>query len=585
MHCLAVNATGGCYGNRTAMAQPTPGPPGPAGATNRRDRTALLLETGLALASELSLSAVLQRIVAAAVKLTGARYGALGVLGKDGLIADFITVGVTAEQRAAIGHPPVGRGILGVLIREARPLRLADLTQDPRSVGFPPNHPPMRSFLGAPVIARGLVYGNLYLTEKQGAPEFDAQDEQDLTVLATQAGVAIANAQVYEEAQRRAQRLDALREVTATILQGASLEVALELVARHARELADADVTSIALLEREHPGELVLTIADGYHAEGLRGLRLPVEGSISGETMRTGKTVVLADAADDERVFQPVLRTGEFGPAMFVPLRARGQVFGTLMVARRVAPGSDAGAPPRSSGAGSAFTDADVELVEVFADQAAVAFEYVRARQELERLALLEDRERIARELHDGAIQALFAVGMRLQGTAMLAGDPAIAQRIEQGVAELDQVIRDLRNYIFGLRPGILADRHLAQVLRDLAADFERHSGVTCVADVDERVAAELASHASDVIQLVREALSNVSRHAAATTCRVSLHRRGEDAVLEIDDDGRGYDPATVTKGFGLGNMDARVANLGGELTLSSIPGEGTTVRATIPLR
>src|SRR6266516_4353258 len=266
-------------------------------SSTQNDRNALLLETGLALASELSLPLVLQRIVEAAAKVTGARYGALGVLGKDGLLVDFITTGISAHQRAQIGHLPVGRGILGILIREAHPLRLADLTQDPRSVGFPPNHPPMRSFLGAPVTAHGLVYGNLYLTEKQDAAEFDAEDERVLTVLAAQAGVAVANARLYDEAQRRAQRLEALREVTATILRGATLEAALELVARRARELAEADLAIISVTGADASpaaaggaapvsGSLVRTAASGYLAERLHGLWVPIEGSLSGEIGR-----------------------------------------------------------------------------------------------------------------------------------------------------------------------------------------------------------------------------------------------------------------------------------------------------------
>src|SRR6266540_5587060 len=214
---------------------------------SRRDRNSMLLEAGMTLASQLSLPAILQRLADLAVELTEARYGALGVLGRDGMLVDFITTGMTEDQRRAIGHLPVGRGILGVLIRDVRPLRLVDLTQDPRSVGFPPNHPPMRSFLGAPVVARGLVYGNLYLTEKQGAEEFSFEDEAVLTVLAAQAGVAIDNARLYEEAQRRSLRLEALREVIAAILGGGQLDVALELAARRARELVEADLTTIAL--------------------------------------------------------------------------------------------------------------------------------------------------------------------------------------------------------------------------------------------------------------------------------------------------------------------------------------------------
>jgi two-component system, NarL family, sensor histidine kinase DevS len=536
-----------------------------------RDRNSMLLEAGLTLASELSLPAILQRLVELAVELTGARYGALGVLGRDGMLIDFITTGVTEDERRAIGHLPVGRGILGVLIRDVRPLRLADLTQDPRSVGFPPSHPRMRSFLGAPVVARGLVYGNLYLTNKQGAAEFSVEDERALVVLAAQAGVAIDNARLYEEAQRRSRRLEALRELAAAILSGSPLDTALGLAARHSRELVEADLATIAL---PVPGgaadALVLEVADGHGADRLRGLEVPVGGSLWGEVLRTGKTVVIADSAADERVFRQVVEVGELGPAMFVPLRSQGQTFGTLLVARQ--------------GGRPGFADADVELMESFADQAAVAFQYASAQQQIQRLALLEDRERIARELHDGAIQALFAAGMNLQGTAMLAGDPRIDHRIQDVIGELDRVIRDLRNYIFGLRPGLLADRQLDTALRELAGELERRSDVTTVVEVDPQVASELAPQAADVVQLVREALSNVSRHAQATTCRVSLRREGEVGVLKVDDDGRGFDPERVQRGQGLGNLATRAADLGAELRIHSDPAEGTTVSVRIPL-
>jgi len=374
---------------------------------NPRDHA--LIEAGMILASELALDAVLQRIVELAVEITGARYGALGVLTPDGrAIEEFITVGVTPEERKAIGDPPVGHGVLGLLIEEVGPLRLPDIGADPRSVGFPPNHPPMRSFLGAPVVARSRVFGNIYLTEKRDAPEFTEEDEAALIVLATQAGVAVENARLYEETQRQ--------------------------------------------------------------------------------------------------------------------------------------------------------------------------------HRELERLSVLDDRERIAKELHDGVIQSLFAVGMGLQGTAALAQDEEIGRRIDDAVAEIDRSIRDLRNYIFGLRPGILADRQLDQALRELGAEFEARTGVVTVVDIDDRLAAELASRAGDLVQLTREALSNVGRHAKATTCRVSL-RRGESglAVLEIDDDGTGFDPEVSPAGMGLANLRDRVAALGGDLSIDGTGGDGTTVRLTLP--
>jgi GAF domain len=249
------------------------------------DRTERPLEAGLALSSELSLSAMLQRIV----DLTGARYGALGVLGPDGTITQFITTGVTEEQRAAIGHIPVGRGILGVLIDDATPLRLPDIAADPRSVGFSPNHPPMRSFLGAPVSARGQVFGSLYLTEKQDAAAFTDQDERALVMLAGQAGVAIENARLYQDAHDRARRLEAIREIATAILAGAGTDPdqVLGLVARHARELVGADLATLAV--PAGPGELVVGAADGLHADELAGTTFPIEGSVSGEVIRTGQ--------------------------------------------------------------------------------------------------------------------------------------------------------------------------------------------------------------------------------------------------------------------------------------------------------
>ena len=354
------------------------------------------------LASELSLDSVLQRMVELAAKVTGARYAGLGVLGPGEGIREFVTVGVTAEQRQHIGELPVGRGVLGLLITEARTIRIPDIGRDPASVGFPPNHPEMHSFLGAPVKAGGRVFGNIYLTEKQGASEFTLEDERSIEVLAAQAGVAIENA---------------------------------------------------------------------------------------------------------------------------------------------------------------------------------------TARRELERLALMDDRERIAKELHDGVIQSLFAVGMGLQATVTLSRDEAIEQRIEDAVAEIDRVIRDLRNYIFGLRPGLLADRQLDQALRQLAEDFHDRTDVVAVTDIDTAVAAELGTRSSDVLQLVREALSNVGRHAQAATCRLSLYLRDGQAVLEIDDDGRGFDPSTVRgSSQGLRNLQERAESLGGKLDVHTVLGEGTTLRVTLPL-
>jgi signal transduction histidine kinase len=530
----------------------------------------MLLEAGLALSSELSLSVVLQRITELAAEITGARYGALGVLGPDRRIAEFLTTGITQEQRRAIGDLPVGHGILGVLIGDAEPLRLRDISEHPQSVGFPPNHPPMRSFLGAPVKARGRVFGNIYLTEKQGAEEFSAEDEENLVVLATQAAVAVENARLYEEARQRERRLEAVREIVTKILDQTEPEEALELVARRARELVDADLATIAIPDPEG-GSLVLTVAVGENADQIRGMVFPMKGSVSGEVIRSGKPILLADASAEGGAHQPIAWLGVMGPAMLVPLAAGDRPLGTLAVANRKG--------------GMLFDDAALELVKTLAGQASVVVEYERVQSELRRLAVMEDRERIAKELHDGAIQSLFAVGMGLQATGTLSGDPDIEERIEGAVNEIDRVIRDLRNYIFGLRPGILADRQLAQAIRHLAEDFQQKTGVTIVVEIDGAVASELTSRAGDVVQLAREALSNVGRHAAASTCRVSLARSDDgSALLEIDDDGRGFDPrAAIGTGHGLGNLEERAASMGGKLNVESAVGQGTTIRVSIP--
>ena len=297
----------------------------------------------------------------------------------------------------------------------------------------------------------------------------------------------------------------------------------------------------------------------------------PVERSVSGEIIRTGKPVVLSDASGDERAYQPMISLGEMGPAMFLPLAVRDRALGTLAVSNR--PG------------GRTFSHEDLALVETFAGQASVAIEYGRAQGELMRLTVMDERERIAKELHDGVIQSLFAVGMGLQSAATLSRDPDLERRVSDAVSEIDHAIRDLRNYIFGLRPGILADRQLDQAIRRLTEDFQGKTGVTTAVEIDGRVAAEISGRAGDVIQLIREALSNVGRHAEAATCRVSLFRADGRALLEIDDDGKGFDPAASKgKGQGLQNLAERANSLGGELEVVSATGDGTTIRVRVPL-
>ena len=533
----------------------------------QEDRSKALIEAGLVLSSELSLDAVLQRIVEVAAAISGARYGALGVVDHTGVIREFITTGVTPEQRAAIGHIPVGKGLLGLLIREQRPIRIPEIGVDARSVGFPPNHPPMKSFMGAPVTARGKVFGNIYLTEKLDATEFSEEDEEALIVLAAQAGVAIENARLYAEARRRERWLDGVHEVSAMIMSGAEATEALELIATRAMELVDADLATVAIPGSDS-GELTITAAAGEHASEILGMTFARDQSLSGAAVASGRAIVLEDASVAAAAHQPIVRLGDIGPAMFVPLAGG---LGTLTVGNRR---GDRG-----------FDDDEVQLIQTFATQAVVALEYERAQRQAQRLLVMEDRERIGKELHDGVIQSLFAVGMGLQGAAAMSTDVETARRLDDAVAEIDGAIRDLRNYIFGLRPGILADRQLDQALRQLAKKFEERTEVVTVVDIDADVAAALAARAADVIQMARETLSNVGRHAQASTCRVSLRREGGSAVLEIDDDGQGFDQTgSPAGGQGLANLRTRAEALGGLARVESSAAEGTTIGIELPL-
>jgi signal transduction histidine kinase len=547
-------------------------PPKPKSTQTALERQSALLKAGLEISAALELPRVLQRIVDLAAQLTGARYAALGVVEPLGGITEFVTTGLSPKERDAIGHIPVGKGILGLLIKEPRLLRLKDLHQHPRSVGFPANHPPMISFLGAPVLARGTVFGNIYITEKKGG-DFTADDEESLLVLATQAGVAIENSRLYEQARTQARRLTALREITEVILEGETeVEPLLQLIASTARELVGAHVAAIATYAGGGEEELVIRVADGAYASNLVAMSVPLQDSLSGAVLKTGKSVITEDAGADRGAYRPMIEVGHMGPAAFVPLVRSGAPFGTLTVART--PGA------------TTFAAEQVELVETFAVQASLAMEYSRLQRELRRLAVLDERERIATELHDGVIQGLFGMGLNLQATALMISDATIQGRIEDVITQLDGSIRDLRNYIFGLRPGVLADRQLQQTLKDMAREFEDAAQIRVDLAIDEAVAAELAGRASEVVQLVREAMSNVRRHSGASRAWLSLRRKGQAAVLQIRDNGGGFDTGAAVgdSHHGLRNLRRRVSTIGGSLEMSSTVGKGTTVRAVIPI-
>ena len=430
------------------------------------------------------------------------------------------------------------------------------------------HHANRESYVAAGLPARGM--GSNLRTRLRTKQNVELPVDIALRPLET-AGQMQVLAAIRETTERtRTQgRIEGLLEISQRILQGDPPGEVLALIARRARELIGADNATIAIPTADRQ-ELVFEVADGIAEDQLRGSRVPVGHSLTGAVFLSGESLVVEDAVADPRqgVAHELLVSVGYGAAIVVPLVAAGSVFGALTVARLQRRG--------------AFGEGDLRVVELFANQAAVALEYSRVRDELRRLAVVEDRERIGRELHDGVIQSLFGVGMNLQATATIAGPGEVQVRLEAAVTELDRAIRDLRNYIFGLRPGILADRQLSQVIAQLAADVEEKAGISVAVEVDPRLAADLSGAAGDIVQLVREALSNVARHSGAATCRVSLLRDEAGAILVIEDDGNGFDDRGTTPGQGLGNLRDRAAKLGGSLSISSSAG-GTRVEMTLP--
>ena len=536
---------------------------------NTRDRSHALLEAVVSIGGHLELEAVLRRIVEVAVELVSARYGALGVIGEGGRLVEFVPVGLDESQIAAIAHWPEGRGLLGKLIIDPRPLRLSDIAAHPDSSGFPDGHPPMRSFLGVPVRIRDEVYGNLYLTEKQGGGDFDEEDEALAQALAAAAGVAIENARLYAEARRQQQWLRANAQVTQLLLSEAEPAEVLEMVTQQALEISGADLVVLALPAGSRE-RLVIEHASGEGAAGALGLALPTKGSASGIVMASGKPLTVADFSTDKRVAAAARQQLALGPAVLFPLGAAGNVRGVLTAGRHQ--GSLPLAPPA------------VEMVTTFAAQAGIGLELAEHRKDSQRLALFEDRDRIARDLHDLVIQRLFATGMSLQGATALMSDAEAVHRVEQAVDALDETIRDIRSAIFSLqshgetvRPGVRA--RILRVVEEMAGPLGFTPTMRMAGPIDTTVPDHIASQ---MLAALREALANVAKHAQASRADVTVEA-GTDLVLVVRDNGVGL-PETGRRS-GLANLTDRAAELGGTLRTAAAEGGGTQLEWRIPLR
>ncbi|WP_052230350.1 GAF domain-containing protein [Streptomyces sp. CT34] len=529
----------------------------------------LLLEAVLSVGRGLDLSQVLRRIVEAAMLVVDAEYGALGVVGEGTRLSQFLPVGISAEQERAIGPLPAGHGILGELIRHPRPLRLAELSAHPASYGFPPHHPAMHSFLGVPIRVRDEVFGNLYLTEKRGGGPFGPEDETVLSTFAVAAGVAIENARLYEEARYRQRLLEANGEIVASLMPGADEMHVLHLIVGHALRILDADLGVLALPDA--PGELRMVLASGVDADDHRGLVLPLEGSFAGAAFTAGRPLISLDIEHDPRITAGPPRWSGLGPAVAVPMITGERVRGVLMLARLC------GRAP--------FSEPETAPLLTFAGQAALAMELSEQRAAAEQLALLGDRDRIARDLHDLAIQRLFATGMTLQSVVRFVDHPEAGARLLRAVDDLDETIKIIRSTIFGLRARESGRAGHGLRVRTVTAveQAARPLGFTPALHmeglIDTDVPPEIADHVPAVLA---EALSNAARHARATAVGVSLIVRGGTLTLSVTDNGVGMPRGG--RRSGLANLAKRAESVGGELVVEAPAAGGTRVVWRVPL-
>ncbi|MGB2875394.1 MAG: GAF domain-containing sensor histidine kinase [Gaiellaceae bacterium] len=538
------------------------------------DRLRALLDAGVAIASELSLDALLQRLVEKAAELTGARYGALGVIDQSGSgLERFITTGIDSETEAAIGDPPHGRGILGALIRDASPLRLHDLSKDPRSAGFPANHPPMRSFLGAPILLRGVAYGNFYLTEKQGEGDFTEEDEELVTLLATQAAVAIENARLYEAATNWSRQLESLNDIGNALVTETDLDRLLDLIARRLRELLDARIVTVAL--PAGGDELRFAAVAGEAAEELVGQTVNRSGSKSGRVIERGTSERVDSVLDDPDVSPEVTRLLAVRTGLWVPLVARGEAIGVIAAHDKLGPDAR-------------FSDTDLRLAETFATRAAIAVDLSEriARDALRRVVDAQEleRRRLSRELHDETGQALTSILLGLKGLE----EQLDSNEAKAAAADLRELVvatlQDVRRLAVELRPSALDDFGLVAALEHLTSSFAEQTGIPIdfgAALGEERLPGEVETA---LYRIVQEALTNVVKHAKARRVSIAVTRMEHSVKAVVEDDGQGFDPVERPGGFGLLGMRERLALLGGRLRIESSAGAGTTIAADVPL-
>ncbi|MEQ0574714.1 two-component system sensor histidine kinase DosT [Mycobacterium tuberculosis] len=531
-----------------------------------RDRLDGLIDAILAITSGLKLDATLRAIVHTAAELVDARYGALGVRGYDHRLVEFVYEGIDEETRHLIGSLPEGRGVLGALIEEPKPIRLDDISRHPASVGFPLHHPPMRTFLGVPVRIRDEVFGNLYLTEKADGQPFSDDDEVLVQALAAAAGIAVDNARLFEESRTREAWIEATRDIGTQMLAGADPAMVFRLIAADALTLMAGAATLVAVpLDDEAPAcevdDLVIVEVAGEISPAVKQMTVAVSGTSIGGVFhdRTPRRFDRLDLAVDGPV--------EPGPALVLPLRAADTVAGVLVALR--------------SADEQPFSDKQLDMMAAFADQAALAWRLATAQRQMREVEILTDRDRIARDLHDHVIQRLFAVGLTLQGAAPRARVPAVRESIYSSIDDLQEIIQEIRSAIFDLHAGpsrATGLRHRLDKVIDQLAIPALHTTVQYTGPLSV-VDTVLANHAEAVL---REAVSNAVRHANATSLAINVSVEG-DVRVEVVDDGVGIS-GDITES-GLRNLRQRADDAGGEFTVENMPTGGTLLRWSAPLR
>jgi signal transduction histidine kinase len=543
--------------------------------TPSESRLRALLDATMAIGSELSFESLLQRLVTTAADLTGARYAALGVIDPTGReLERFLTSGIDEETHQAIGELPRGRGILGALIKEATPLRLHDLTDDPRSVGFPANHPPMHTFLGVPIMLRGVAYGNFYLTEKADGEDFSDEDQEIVSLLAGQAAVAIENARLYEATSQWSKQLESLNEVGNALATETDLGRLLDLVARRLRELLDARLVAVML--PAGADELRFAAVAGEGGDAFLGTTLPRGSSKTGRVYDRGRSERSDSVLDDPEVSRDVIRGFGVRTGLWVPLVVRSETIGVIAVHDKLS-------------ADARFTDNDLRLAETFASRAAVAVDLSQriARDVLRRIVDAQEleRRRLARELHDETGQALSSILLGLKAL----DDKVESDAAREGVAEVRELVvatlHDVRRLAIELRPKVLDDFGLVPAVERLTESFGGQTGIGIRFEsslADERLPTEVETA---LFRIIQESLTNIVKHARARNISIVLARKPGAAVAVIEDDGQGFDPSSVRDGgFGLEGMRERVGLLDGRLQIESAEGAGTTLIAEVPL-